>query len=417
MKQLYTLLTAVVITASAFLPQQASAQAPEKMSFQAVVRDAGSALVTSTAVGMQLSILEGSATGTAVYVETQTPTTNINGLVSLEIGSGTVVSGSFSSIDWSNGPYFIKTETDPTGGTTYTITGTSQLMSVPYALHANTADSIVGGVSFTEVDGSITNEIQDLQLEGNNLTITNNGSATAVDLSPYLDNTDTQLDSTGIATLGFVAGAHTIDTDTQLDSTDVAGLGFVAGAHTIDTDTQLDSTGIAALGYVAGIHTIISSNTPVNGNLLTFDGTNWISKDIVTGNTGGASSVNNMMPYLTLNYCIALNGIYPSRNISDPFLGTIGLFGFDFTPRGWAQCNGQILAISANSALFSLIGTTYGGDGSTTFALPDLRGRVAIHEGTGAGLTNRSIGERAGSETNTLTTSNLPSHNHSIIIQ
>ena len=146
MKKLYTLLTVVILTTSAM------AQAPEKMSYQAVVRDAGNALITSQAVGMQLSILQGSVLGTEVYVEKQTPTTNINGLVSLEIGSGIVVSGTFNSIDWSNGPYFIKTETDPTGGTTYTITGTNQLMSVPYALHANTADSIVGGVSITETD-------------------------------------------------------------------------------------------------------------------------------------------------------------------------------------------------------------------------------------------------------------------------
>jgi hypothetical protein len=83
---------------------------------------------------MQVSILQGSVSGTAVYVETQTPTTNTNGLAGLEIGGGTVVSGNFANINWANGPYFIKTETDPNGGTNYTITGTSQLLSVPYAL-------------------------------------------------------------------------------------------------------------------------------------------------------------------------------------------------------------------------------------------------------------------------------------------
>lgn len=112
------------------------AQAPQKMSYQAVIRNVSNVLVVSTPVGMQISILQGSASGSSVYTETQTPTSNANGLVSLEIGTGTVVSGNFATINWANGPYFIKTETDPTGGTTYTITGTSQLSSVPYALFA-----------------------------------------------------------------------------------------------------------------------------------------------------------------------------------------------------------------------------------------------------------------------------------------
>ena len=110
------------------------AQAPQKMSYQAVIRNTSGALVSSASVGMQISILQGSSTGTAVYVETQTPSTNANGLVSIEIGGGTIVSGNFSTINWANGPYFIKTETDPTGATAYTIVGTNELMSVPYAL-------------------------------------------------------------------------------------------------------------------------------------------------------------------------------------------------------------------------------------------------------------------------------------------
>jgi hypothetical protein len=112
------------------------AQAPQKMSYQAVIRNSSNALVTSTAVGMKISILQGSTSGTVVYSETQTPSTNANGLVSLEIGSGSPVTGTFAGINWATGPYFIKTETDPTGGTAYSITGTNQLMSVPYALYA-----------------------------------------------------------------------------------------------------------------------------------------------------------------------------------------------------------------------------------------------------------------------------------------
>lgn len=130
MKKLLTIIGAVLLTAIVW------AQAPQKMSFQAVIRDGGGLLLTSHAIGMKVSILQGS---TPVYEETQTATTNANGLVSLEIGTGTIVSGDFTTIDWSNGTYFIKTESDPTGGSTYTITGTSQLMSVPYALYAATS--------------------------------------------------------------------------------------------------------------------------------------------------------------------------------------------------------------------------------------------------------------------------------------
>lgn len=114
----------------------ALAQAPERMTYQAVIRDASNALVANTAVGMQLSVLQGSSSGAAVYVETHAPVSNANGLVSVELGGGTVVSGSMSTIDWSAGPYFIKTETDPAGGSAYSITGTQQLLSVPYALYA-----------------------------------------------------------------------------------------------------------------------------------------------------------------------------------------------------------------------------------------------------------------------------------------
>ena len=123
----------------------AFAQAPQKMSYQAVIRDGSNALVQSQSVGMQVSILQGSASGTAVYVETHSAATNTNGLVSIEIGGGTVTVGNFAGIDWANGPYFIKTETDPAGGTNYTITGTTQLLSVPYAMYAASSGSSIPG--------------------------------------------------------------------------------------------------------------------------------------------------------------------------------------------------------------------------------------------------------------------------------
>ena len=143
MKRIYTILVAVLISASVF------AQTPEKMTYQSVLRNTSDLLITSQDIGMQISILRGSTSGTLVYSETHNTSTNVNGLVTIEIGNGIIVSGDFTTIDWSNDIYFIKTETDPTqaGGSTYTITGTSQLLSVPYALHAKTAETITGEIS------------------------------------------------------------------------------------------------------------------------------------------------------------------------------------------------------------------------------------------------------------------------------
>ncbi|PHN06707.1 phage tail protein [Flavilitoribacter nigricans] len=96
----------------------------------------------------------------------------------------------------------------------------------------------------------------------------------------------------------------------------------------------------------------------------------------------------------------------------NPFLGQIQAFGFGFAARGWAFCDGQLLPIASYTALFSLLGTTFGGDGRTTFALPDLRGRSIVHVGNGPGLSNISWGQKSGAETHTLTTGQLPSHGH-----
>jgi microcystin-dependent protein len=96
----------------------------------------------------------------------------------------------------------------------------------------------------------------------------------------------------------------------------------------------------------------------------------------------------------------------------EAFIGTIMMFAGNFAPRGWALCNGQLLSISQNTALFSILGTTYGGDGMTTFALPNLQSRMPMHFGQGQGLSNRTLGETGGSENVTLTVGNMPAHNH-----
>lgn len=343
MKKIISLLSVVIIALSCW------AQAPQKMSYQAVVRNATNNPVVSSAVGMKISILQGSASGTVVYAETQTATTNANGLVSIEIGTGTLVSGNFTTIDWSTGTYFIKTETDPTGGTSYTISGTSQLLSVPYALHAKTAQSITGTITETDpvYNASVAKKV------------------TVADTTKW--------------TTAFSWGNH------------------------------------ATQSYVK------NTSPTVSGNMMTYDGSNWVSKRLTLAASGNANPValNNMQPYQVLNYCIAITGIYPSRNGMDPYIGEITLFPYDFVPRDYASCNGQLMSIAQNTALFSLIGTYYGGNGQTTFGLPDLTGRVAIGMGKSAGstLTNRLIGEKGGTESITITNSNLPMHTHTVVYE
>ena len=282
-------------------------------------------------------------------------------MVSVEIGAGTT-SDDFSAIDWANGPYFVKTETDPAGGSTYSITGTSQLLSVPYALHAKTADSFLGAID--ELDPVF-------------------GKSIASGI--------TQADTT-------LWNANVEETDPVFGASVAMG---ITGTDTTFWNNKMDAD--------------VNAGTD---NLMTFDGTNWVAKRSIVVNTGGNLAQNNMQPWLAINYIIALTGVFPSRSsIHDPTIGEITMFGGNFAPRNWAFCSGQLLAISSNQSLFSILGTTYGGDGRTTFALPDLRGRTAIQQGRGPGLSDRRLGHKGGSETNTMSITEMPSHNHTIIYQ
>lgn len=163
----------------------AFAQAPQKMSYQAVIRKTDGSLVVNTSVGIKISILQGSTSGTAAYVETQIVTTNANGLASLAIGGGTPVTGTFAGINWASGTYFIKTETDPIGGSNYTISGSSQLLSVPYALYAGSSQ----GKTSIVLTGNITNAQAAAKIAAEfgpyteNVYIRNTSGLTIVDLS------------------------------------------------------------------------------------------------------------------------------------------------------------------------------------------------------------------------------------------
>lgn len=138
MKLILTILLFVTVTLTIF------AQAPEKMSYQAIIRSQTNSLVKNSDISLKVIVHQGATTGTKVYEETHLVKTNNNGLVSLEIGTGNIITGSFGAIAWEKGPYFIETQVDATGGTNYNIIGITQLLSVPYALHAKTAERLVG---------------------------------------------------------------------------------------------------------------------------------------------------------------------------------------------------------------------------------------------------------------------------------
>lgn len=147
----------ILLLFSIFIPDLVIAQSPSTMSYQAILRDNGNGLVINQGVGAKVSILQGSASGNAVYEELHATTTNANGLLTLEVGTGSVVSGNISTIDWSSGVFFIKTETDPyaLGGSNYSITGVTQMMSVPFSLYATNALTATNGLPSNPSTGAM----------------------------------------------------------------------------------------------------------------------------------------------------------------------------------------------------------------------------------------------------------------------
>jgi len=263
LKRLIWLLAAILSTKTSF------AQAPSKFSFQSVVRNSSGSLVTSATVGMRISILSGSSTGTAVYVETQAPTTNANGLATIFVGSGTVVSGIFDSVSWGSGAYYLKVETDPTGGTSYSITATQQLVSVPYALYANYAahsgDTSMSGTRPTVVtDSSHAISYYSARLYGN---VTTDGGEFMIYKGFCVDTTPLPTTSGGYVITGTTIGSYNLVATGLNPNTHYHARAFATNAHgtgygdtisfttlattvpTVITDSIGSITSSSALGY------------------------------------------------------------------------------------------------------------------------------------------------------------------------
>ena len=344
------------------------AQAPQKMTYQSVIRNSSDVLISNSSVGIQISILQGSVTGTALYIERHAPTTNINGLATLEIGAGTVVAGSFNGIDWSNGPYFIKTETDPNGGTTYSISGTSQLLSVPYALYAENSGNGFSGdyndltnaptnvssfnndagyvTTSNDADADPTNEIQSLSLSGSDLTIS---SANTITLPSGGANTLDQAYDQG----GPGAG-RTI-------TTDAGAVQIVnSGSNTTGLDVSsavTNSTGVLSTHSGIGVAFRAESTNPSNSFSAIQANTNSlnaVNAAILGNNSGAGYGVTGQIPATATGAA----GVYGNNLRTNGGYGILGI-GFNGTV-GQSNYPTGFGIYGSNSGLTGLSIGTYG---------------------------------------------------------
>ena len=455
-------------------------QAPNKISYQAVLRNASNGLVTSSTVGMKISILQGSATSSAVYSETHSTSTNANGLVSLEIGTGTAGTGTFSYINWANGPYFIKTETDPTGGTTYTISGVSELLSVPYALYASKADSVKFD-KVNDADSDATNELQVLSYSNDTLFLSNSGfvvlptpgtgpqgpkgdtgaqgiagtqgpigmtgpqGTTGMTGPQGLQGLTGEKGDTGVTGPIGIQGMTGAQGATGMTGpqgiqgakgdTGLAGAigpqglqgiqGMTGAQGTTGIQGLKGDTGVTGPEGPEGVQAISISNDTLylsnGGSVYLGD----YAKDSVIDSDNDSTNEIQVLNYSNDTLYLSSSNfvVVPSSsgNTGVP-VGTIMLYAGNSIPTGWILCDGSAISRSTYSTLFTALGTSWGqGDNSTTFNLPDMRGRFARGVDAGAdndpdasGRTALHTGGNTGDNVGSYQSDEIKSHGHLI---
>lgn len=284
MNRIYALLVIV------FSTQMLSAQAPSRMSYQAVVRNSSNTLVVNQSIGMRVSILQSSVTGAVVYSETHTKTTNTNGLVSIEIGAGTPTTGTLSSINWANGPYFVKTETDPAGGTNYTISGTSQLLSVPYALHAKTAENFSGTI--TETD-PVYNTSVAKGIKASDTTKWNNKLSSYTETDPLFNASLARNITSGDTARWNNKLSHYIETDPQFNSSlakNITGVDTARWNSKLSSYTETDP--IFNLSVAKNITSIDTSRW--NNKLASYTEVQNLDSVLTRNNSAGNKRITNL---------------------------------------------------------------------------------------------------------------------------
>ncbi|WBV55337.1 collagen-like protein [Chryseobacterium daecheongense] len=322
-------------------------QVPEKMSYQAVIRNLSGQLIINQSIAVKVSVLQGSAAGPVVYSERLTGNTNANGLISLEIGTGTVLTGTFAAINWTTGNYYLKTETDPSGGTSYTISGTSQLLSVPYAMYAKSAGG--GGGSFTLPYSATVNNTASL------FALTNDGDGAAIE-------------GTNNTTTSSIASIRGVVTSTS------AG-GFSSGVRGINNGTGGLGVGVwgSQNGSGWGVYGVTPNGLGVYGN--------------ASGNGYGVYANSNAGTGLA---AISTNGVAANISITNN-----------------SNANSAIIASTAGNGTVVNISTTGTGAGlrSTSgagFALHGITSQVSSagvvgdNNGNGEAVVGRTTSDIAG---------------------
>ena len=293
----------------------AMAQSPSKFNYQAVARDAAGVLVSDGTVGVKVTILSGSATGTEVYSETHSATTNVYGMLNFQIGAGTGATGDISTIDWGSDAHFIKVEMDPAGGSSYTVSNTSELISVPYAEYANSA------LHVDDADADSTNEVQMMMMSGDTLMLSIGGGS--IDMSGYdqsagVASNDSAITANAAAAAAALAAHVTADMD--IDST-----------NELITDMMLDGDTMLQITEDGAVH-------EVDLTALVDDG-DWDRVDDTLSNTAdslisiGATTPWNAEYKLNIDPGLNLGGIaqYMYGSSSNDWL----MYNYDYLHSGW----------------------------------------------------------------------------------
>ena len=354
--------------------ENVAAQAPQKMSYQAMIRDAAGTLVTNRPIGIRVSILSGSVSGNAVYVETHSTSTNPNGLMTIEIGGGTS-SLSLSNVNWGAGPFFIKTETDPNGGSNYTIIGTSQLLSVPYALYAE--NSKQQGKTSIYLTGAVTNEqaaqkiLKEAGPNTENIIITNTTALTSVDLQNLttlfklnvINNTALTMLNLGTS-MSEIYGNLTISRNPVLTAINASGLKFSYEDLSVSENPLLNSVSFPVLESTAKV--LIQDNSHLN--TLDFPNLKTSHDDLFISGNEVLNSIN--FPVLETCQNLTIKSNSHLQTLQFPTLKT----------SGYLEISNNILLTSINLSYFeSSTSLSISGNNISNLSFPSLlHGSVGI---------------------------------------